>query len=313
MDDLRKKAYLALLTTSIIWGLAPPIIKYTLGLISPFTFLFYRFMLASIILAVPFTIKLIKIKPSLNDFLKYTLLGFLGTPLTLFILFTGIQRTTAVDASIIAVITPILVILGGVLFLKEKVTATEKIGIGLILLGTAVTILKPLFENGLSVDQNLYGNSLVFVGSLTWAIFTLLSKKEKKLDSFILSSFSFVVGMFCFSLLALTGNSFSAEFEINSLNLNAFLGIFYMAVLGSVVAYYTYIYGLSRIEASEATIFTYLQPVFAVPISVIFLKEKVGLPFMFGAVIIIAGVFVCEFFGKKLFSLKTKSKLSPSH
>ncbi|MBU2577315.1 DMT family transporter [Patescibacteria group bacterium] len=313
MNISRKKAYLALLTTSVIWGLAPPIIKYTLGFISPFTFLFYRFMLASVILAVPFTIKLIKIKPSFNDFLKYTLLGFLGTPLTLFILFTGIQKTTAVDASIIAVITPILVILGGVLFLKEKVTATEKKGIALILLGTIITILQPLFETGLSVVQNIYGNTLVFVGSLTWAIFTLLSKKEKKLDSFILSSFSFVVGMFCFSLLALTGNSFSAEFEINKLNLNAFLGIVYMAVLGSVVAYYTYIYGLSKIEASEATIFTYLQPVFAVPISIIFLKEKVDFAFMVGAVIIIVGVFVCEFFGKRLFSLKTKPKLSPSH
>jgi drug/metabolite transporter (DMT)-like permease len=310
MDNSRKKAYLALLTTSFIWGLAPPVIKYTLDFISPFTFLFYRFLIASLILAIPFGVKLIKIKPSFSDFIKLSLLGFLGTPLTLYILFEGIKKTSAIDASIIAVITPILVILGGVAFLKEKVTKTEKTGIALTFLGTLITIIQPVFESGLNnMVQNLYGNSLVFLGSLTWAVFTLLAKKEKKLDSFILSSFSFIVGMFFFSLLALGGKPLSPEFEITKLNLNSFLGIFYMAVLGSVVAYYTYIYGLSKIEASEATIFTYLQPVFAIPVSIIFLKERVSLVFCLGAFIIILGVFVCEFYDKRFFK-KVKPNLS---
>lgn len=299
MDISRKKAYLALLITSIIWGLAPPIIKYTLGIISPFTFLFYRFLFASIILIIPLSIRLLKKKVSFGNLLKYVLLGFLGTPLTLFILFNGIERTTAVDSSVIAVITPILVILGGAAFLKEKVTNTEKIGIALILLGTAITIIQPIFESGLNMTENLYGNSLVFLGSLTWAIFTLLSKKEEKLDSFILSSSSFVVGLFFFSPLAWLGKSFSLEFELNSLNLASFLGILYMASLGSVVAYFTYIYGLSKIEASEATIFTYLQPVFAVPLSILFLKERVNIVFAIGAIIIMSGVLVCELLDKR--------------
>jgi len=68
----------------------------------------------------------------------------------------------------------------------------------------------------------------------------------------------------------------------------------YMALLGSMVAYFTYIYGLAKIEASEATIFTYLQPLFAVPLAAVWLAEKITLLFLIGALLIGLGVFICE-------------------
>ncbi len=288
MNSERRKAYLALLITAFLWGLSPPIIKYTLGFTTPFTFLFYRFLIASLILTLPLILRIRKIKPSLKDIGKYLILGFLATPLNLGLLFWGIQKTSAIDASLISIISPMLVILGGVFFLREKVTGNEKLGIGLILLGTMITIIQPLFAGGADEGKNLLGNGLVFLGALDWAAFVLLTKKQKLLDPFILSSSSFLIGLVSF-LPIVTFN-----FELLTFNLNAIYGVLYMALFGSVIAYFTYVYGLSKIEASETEVFTYLQPIFAVPVSVLFLGEKLSLPFLAGLLFMGIGVIACQ-------------------
>lgn len=288
MGEQKKTAFLALLAASIIWGIAPPVIKYTLGYISPFSFLFYRFLLSFAIVIVPFALRLNKIRPKIQDWRTYFLLGVLCAPLNLGFLFLGIQRTTAIDASLISIISPILIILGGAFFLKEQISQNEKIGILLALLGTVLTIIQPLLETKNSTRlNNIEGNFLVLLGTFAWVAFTLLAKKNKRLDPFLLTGFSFLIGLvFTFPVFIL---------EKTTLNVIALPGIIFMAVFSSVLAYFFYVFGLSKIEASEATVFTYLQPLFAVPISVIFLKEVLTLPFIFGAIFITLGVFICEF------------------
>lgn len=283
-------AYLALLTTAVIWGIAPPIIKYTLNFLSPISFLFYRFLLASIIIAAPTILKLKKIKLNLRDWLLYVFLGFLCTPLNLILLFLGIQKTTASDASLLSIISPILIIIGGVLFLNEKVNKMEKIGIAITVAGTIMTVIQPFFERNINFEKNILGNLLVLLGTLVWVVFTLLTKKNHKdrLDPLLLTGISFWVG-----LITVIPLYFYEKWT--TFDLRALPGILFMSIFSSIVAYFAYIYGLTKIEASEATIFTYLQPIFAVPIAVIFLKETLSLAFIFGSALIILGVFICEY------------------
>jgi len=283
MKSARKSAYIALLITAIIWGLAPPIIKNSLNFISPIGFLFYRFLIVSVVLAIPLVIRLKHYKLTINQLLNYLFLGFLGTPLALYFLFSGMAKTTAVAASVIWIIAPLLVVIGGAFFLKERVTKKEQIGITLALSGTMMTIIQPLLSSKTGFSQNIWGNILVLLGTMCWAGFTLLSKKEK-LDPFILSSLSFLVGVVLFLPL----------FLLNPLTPSpqAWGGILYMVFFGSIIAYFTYLYGVSKIEASEATIFTYLQPLFAIPLAAIWLKEPITASFLLGAGLIGLGVFI---------------------
>jgi len=291
MANQRKKAYLALLTTALLWGVASPLIKYTLQFTSPFTFLFYRFLTVSLILFVPLIIRIIRIKPKSKDLFWYIILGFIGTPLTLGLLFLGIERATAVDTSIISLFNPILILLGGIIFLEEKISRRELWGISLIIAGSFLSVVDPLFKTGLAFSSNLKGNFLVFLSTLAWTTFSLLRRKfGEKLDSFILTASSFIVGF----LLLLSISSFcDLRFTIHDSRILP--GILYMSLFGSVIAYFTYIYGFSKIEASEATVFSYLEPVFAIPASLIFLGEKTSFLFWIGAVFIITGVFISEF------------------
>lgn len=305
MTRERRLAYIALFVSAVIWGIAPPVIKATLKYLTPVSFLFYRFLLALVII-FPFSIKkIINTKVTKKELLLYLSLGFLCTPLNLLFLFWGINKTTAIDASLISITPPIFVILGGVLFLNETVSKKELSGIILAVAGTLVTIVQPLLEQGVNPSKNIEGNLLVFAGALVWVLFTLLTKKhhQDKLDSLLLVGTSFLVGliivfpMFLYERLTLI-NSLKSTFQPSIpfflVNPKAVGGIAFMAVFSSIIAYWAYIFGLTKIEASEATVFTYLEPLFAVPIAIIFLKESLTIPFMIGAVLITTGVFICE-------------------
>src|SRR3989339_1380557 len=122
----RVKAYLMLLGVALIWGIAGPVIKLTLTGIPPLLFVTYRFFIASIF-ALPFLIpKLYNIK---KNFWLLLLYGFLNSTATLGLLFLGTDKTTLLDMSLLSLLGPILMILFGYFFLKEHVTAREKIGI----------------------------------------------------------------------------------------------------------------------------------------------------------------------------------------
>ncbi|HUV46685.1 MAG TPA: DMT family transporter [Candidatus Bathyarchaeia archaeon] len=297
--DKRSKAYLALLTTCIIWGFAPPIIKYSLGFVTPIEFLTLRFLIVSVLILPVFLSKYKKQPFKLKDLGLLILIALCGTTFTLGLLFWGLSKTSAIDSAVIAATCPLMIVISGVVFLKEIVTKQEKVGLGLAFLGTLIAVASPLVNgNKMFHSANISGNFLIFVSNITWTVYSILSKKlTKKYSSFNITAFSFFVGFLTFSpLFYLTSNLTLTTLFSNP----GFPGILYMSILGSIIGYFTYTYGFSLIEASEATLFSYLQPIFSVPLAVLWLKEKVTLPFLLGSLFIALGVFLTERKGKRI-------------
>jgi len=294
MTKKRRLAYFLLLLTAVLWGFASPVIKYTLEFINPIPFLFYRFWLVSLIFLIPLIINLKKDHLSGQGFLKIFLTGILGGPLTLLLIFWGIDKTTSLSASLIVAMSPLFIVLGGAIFLKEKVTKKEQIGTVIALLGTIITIIQPsLGREGLN-RSHLWGNFLIFIHNFVWATYCILIKKEsQKYSPLILTAITFISGVF-----VLTPLFFIQKIPLFEINSMAIPGILYMSIFSSVVAYTTYNWGISLIEASEATLFSYLQPLFAAPLAFFWLGEKITLPFIIGAVIIAMGVYLTESRGK---------------
>lgn len=291
----RTHAYLALLGNSLIWGICLPLVKKGLDQTTPMTFLFFRYLFACIT-SLPFIIifwKKVKIK--LKDLPVLIGVGLLSTVVAHFLLYQGLNKTQAIESSMLTSIIPIFVILGGSIFLKEKVTRIEKIGASLAFLGSIIIIIEPIIKNGGKMSfQGSLGNILILSYNLIWAVAVLWMKKlSKKYHAFTIAYSSFFVSLVGFSFLAAWENP--GFFSLDFFNLNyALAATLYMGTLGSVVALFLYQYGQSKIEASEATLFTYLTTLFAIPLSIIWLKEQVSEYFIVGAVVIALGIFVAE-------------------
>ena len=188
----RKLAYVVLLLTSLIWGVAVVVIKYTLKFIDPLSFLFFRFVISTAAF-FPFFLIFIKKHPvSKKDFLKLFLLGTLSTTVTLYLLFWGMKYTTAIDVSLISVLGPILIVFAGAHFLHEKVTQRERIGLSIAVFGTLIAILEPLLKRNQTHSQALFGNILVFSSYVAWTVYIILYKKNSfKYHPITITFFSF--------------------------------------------------------------------------------------------------------------------------
>lgn len=292
----RKLAYLALLGNALIWGVCLPWVKKGLAETTPMTFLFYRYFFACLT-CLPILIccwKKLK-PPNFKAFLELSLLGVFNTLIAHWFLYEGLEKTTALESSIITSLTPVFVILGAWLILREKIEKQEKTGIALTFIGSIFIIIEPvIFQPANGNFNHSLGNFLVLTYVIIWMLSILWMKKlSQKYHAFTITYVSFFVSIIGFAILAFLENPdflkpifFSQPY--------AFSASLYMGTLGSVAALYLYQYGQEKIEASEATLFTYLQTLFAIPITIVWLKEVPSLFTVISGIVIIVGVIVAE-------------------
>jgi len=76
------------------------------------------------------------------------------------------------------------------------------------------------------------------------------------------------------------------------------IAVVYMGIFGSILGLTLYLIGQDKIEASEASLFTYLQPIFSVPTAILLLSESVSILNIVAIIIIITGVYLAEKRGK---------------
>lgn len=288
----RTKAYLFLLIAVAIWGLGGVVIKYTLGYFDPLLFLTYRFSLTTLVL-VPIWLFVDRNRhhlfPQLSfyDWLILIVSGLLGTTLQLILLFEGFKYTTAIEGTLISSTAPILVAIAGVWWLKEHITTREKIGLILASIGSIIVVIGP------GISGSVWGNLLVLLSNFAWVGYVILTKKQLRhqLSPLFITTFNFFVGFISMSIILFLkhGSLFLSQ------PFSAHLGVWYMALFSGALAYFLYQAGQKTIEASEADIFLYLQPIFATPISYFWLHEIITPFFIVGSIIIAAGVFLSEY------------------
>ena len=295
MNPARKRAYIELLIVSIIWGAATPVIKYTLGGFSPAVFLTYRFFISAVLALMIFAATGFKFPKSLKVLGLTLFNGFLLTTVSLGLLFLGTDKTTSIDSNVISTIGPITIALAGVFFLRERVTKKEAVGILIALTGTLITIIEPVLKSG--GFGGLEGNLLVFASVIITTVNAVLAKMilRDNVDALTATNLSFIVGFITilpFGLPAILNSGFKV---ITSAPLSYHLGVLYMALLSGTLAYFLWHKAEKSIEIGEANLSAYLYPIFGTPLSVFWLGEKITLPFIIGAVVIAAGVFLAEY------------------
>lgn len=307
----RLTAYIFLLGSSVIWGIAGPVIKHTLQFLPPFNFLFWRFLLTAIF-TLPIFLWYIKKHPLKLSWLPQLLvLTIVGTTINLAFVNLGFERTTAIQGTLLTAMTPVFVAIGGVFFLKEHVTRRERFGIGLAIAGTAFSVIEPLLRNGPQTSQNAALGNLILIGyNISWMAYVLLSKKLGKdgPKPFHITSISFLIAPITFLPLALFEKSGLIPFH--EIPTAAFSGILYMAAVSGFVGYLFYQIGLSKVETGEADVFNYLHPIWAAPLSILWLGEAITPTFLVGATLIATGVAIAEY-RPHLFLLLSRILLKP--
>lgn len=296
MSTRRLHAYFLLLVASIIWGVAGPIIKITLGEISTLPFLTYRFGLSTLAGIIIILVSKAKFKFDIPTILQIIVYSVLTSSISLGLLFWGMETTTVIGMSLITATIPLSIAITGYLFLREIITKKERVGMALAFLGTAVTIVGPSINGAISIGK-LEGSFIIFLYVVVNALAVVILKKllRKGVDPLYLTNIAFIIGFATIAPFSIYKLGLQNNLEIlKNLSLSGHLGVIFMAFISGTLGYALSNLGQKTIEISEAAIFAYLTPVFSSILAIIWLKESITPVYILGAIAITAGVIIAE-------------------
>ncbi|MCX6246119.1 MAG: DMT family transporter [Bacteroidetes bacterium] len=282
------KSHLALLVTTLIFGMHYMIGKSLMPVpFQPMQLLFLR-SLGALLLFWIFQRWYVREKVVRRDLWMLALCGFLGFAANQALFYAGLNLTTPVDASIIHVLNPVFVLVFASILIHEKVTFLKIIGIAL---GAAGALILILYGRMVNMSTNSFaGNILVMLNMLCYAMYIVLIKPlvARYHTMTILKWVSFFGFLF---ILPFTVKGIF-QLDLPSVSFHAWLGVGYVVVFNSFIAYLLINFALKTVEASMVSYYTYLQPVIASVMSVSLGKDILTLPKIIAAVLIFGGVYL---------------------
>jgi drug/metabolite transporter (DMT)-like permease len=148
------------------------------------------------------------------------------------------------------------------------------------------------FSAAKSDGATLAGDVLVYMASLTLAVFTVRGKQEaSRFGGVLVNTFAYA-GSGIAMLPVVAG--YSLAFDFGKVSWIGWASLVYMAVFASVVCYLIYYYALSHVPASRVSAFSYLQPLLGTLLAIPLLGEHPTRSLLSGGALVLTGVFLAE-------------------
>ncbi len=282
------KAHLALFFVAVIYGLNYLIAKDVMpNYVGAYGFIVVRVIGASILF---WALGLfVKEKISKKDFPRLILSALFGVGINMMMFFKGLSFTTPINASIIMVSNPIIVLLIAAIILKEKITGRKLLGIIIGALG-ALSLIAYGKEVSLTGEKVKLGNLLVLANAASYALYLVIVKPlMQKYHPITISKWVFLLGFF---IVLPFGYTEFMEISWSTMPVDMILRVGYVVLFTSFLAYLLNIYALKTINASTVSFYVYLQPLIATGASIYLGKETLMLHEVLSAAIIFLGVYL---------------------
>lgn len=286
------KLTFAVLTVAVVWGTTFLSIRVAVETIPAWFVAGIRQFLASMIMLIILLYR--------NEFkwIGWKNLGYQLIFSTLMLIIANGMTTVAEEtvtsslASLMSACSPIIVFLGSVAIGLQKFSFRALTGIILCFSGILFIFWDGL--NDLGNPDYLMGIIFLFVAILGWASGTVFTKKlniqSKNITLNLFYQFIFAgIVQLCFAFL------FSENYNFENWSWVSISATLYLAVFGSVAAFFAFHYALTKISPVQVSILAYINTIISIFLSWLILDETISAKFIIAAVLIIAGVFVINY------------------
>lgn len=206
-------------------------------------------------------------------------------------LFQGYKYTSISNATLSYYFAPVFVTILAPFILKEKITLSKFLCVLMALIGMACIV----GIDGISGGKDIIGIAYGLLAASFYASVILMNKFLKEIDSIeitVVQLLSAAITIFPYVLMVEGNNIFSVSTS----------SIPYILILGIVhtgFAYLLYFSSLQGLKGQTIAVLSYIDPVFAVIISSVFLREKITLLQIIGGALILGSSFISEVLNKK--------------
>lgn len=281
---------IAFVLIALIGGSNAALVKLTIRDFSPATTVTLRFALATLVI-LPFVVKNLKPWHIKKDDLKYLLLTTLMFTGNVLLFAKGIQHTTVIMAQIIYMPTAVVVAVIGYLFLKEKLSREQIIGLVLTIIGVSFLIFGSIKTKDILSFGTPFGNLLLVGAKLCFALYIIFSRKiANAIDALTITCYNFIAATFL-SILFLKAESLYQAKSVINITATGIFGILTLALISSVIFWFLYQWVIKHTSAFVTSLTIYLSTAVGATIGILFFGEKLAPTLLAGGLLIVIGVF----------------------
>lgn len=268
------------------WGGTYVASKYALGYVGPFTLVLARYALASLIF-LPLLVLRGQDPNARGSLRLIALASFIGLGLSSWAQFFGTALSTAHAGALITSSAPAFMVVFAAMVLGERVTSQKVIALVVASAGV-VTVVGP-GDIGAGIGA-VFGDLLLVVAGVTWALYSVLIRKL----TLRIANVTVTGYVTLFGALAAVPLGVPDLVRTGVPTAAVWLSILYIGFISTALAYYLWNKGLELMEAGNASIFFFAQPLTGTFFSWLLLGEKLDAGFFVGGALIVAGVAIAS-------------------
>lgn len=292
------RAHLFLFIVNLFYGAGFAVSKFVMPeYIRPFGFIFMRVSVTTILFFL-LNFFWMKEKVERRDFLLMAICGMFGVVINQEMFFMGLSITTPINASLIMIMTPLLVFIISFFMAQEKVTWKKIVG---LLLGTAGALIILGGKGFRFSGATILGDFFILVNATSYAIYLVMVRPlMKKYHPLTVIKWVFIFGLIpvtIFGFRQFTG------IEWSGFTPKIWLALAFIVICVTFLAYLLNMLALREVHSSVVGAYIYLQPIIATIISISLGKDEITFQKVLSAVLIFSGVYFVSFAGKvKMFN-----------
>ena len=224
-----------------------------------------------------------------EQWLRFVLIAFLGITINQILFIEGVAHTNVPHAAFIVAVEPAAVLALSVLMRLEALTILKFAGMTISFSGV---VLLTYGKMGGGNHAHWLGDLILVAEVVVFAFYIILMKEVA--DKYDVITLNTVVFGFGGLMMVPFGAVAAWHVQWSGIPFRSVLGLVFMILFSSVIAYLLFAYALKGLTASRVAAFNYLEPVIATGFGIWLLHDRVGLWGMLGGGLILLGVYFTE-------------------
>lgn len=202
-------------------------------------------------------------------------------------LFESYRYTTVATATLCYYFAPMFVIVVSPIAFKEKLTLKKAICVITALVG--MMFVSGVFE-GDREEIQLKGIIYGLVAAAFYASVMIVNKKMSDIPALDKT----YIQLLCAAAVVAVYNIFTVDFSTLSTDTRHIILLLFVGVFHTGFTYTLYFGSMKSMKAQSVAILSYIDPVFALILSSVILKEKMSIYGIIGAFMILGAALICE-------------------
>ncbi len=282
-------ANLAALLATSLWGASVVATRVVVQSVPPLTLAVMRFGQGTFVLLLVlllFAPALLRIKR--RDIGPIALAGFVIFTCFSILFNVSLSLTEAARGALMLATAPLWSVLIGRTLAGERLALRQIIGIGLSIIGIAVSLLERGLNFGAGDLGMYFGDALMLLAALCVAIYGVLARRILRTYAAItVTAYAMLFGTLL--LVPLLGLE-DVGGALGNLDQQMLLLLVFLGVLGGALAHFLWVQSLSALAATQVAVYINLNPLVAAILGAWLLREQISLLFMLGFGLVLSGV-----------------------